>query len=37
MPISENVRVLEVIIDQRSRNGKYPSDHFPMIARIKLI
>lgn len=37
MPISENARVLEVIIDQRSRNGKYPSDHFPMIARIKLI
>lgn len=37
MPISENARVLEVIIDQRSRNGKYPSDHFPMIAKIKLI
>lgn len=37
MPISENAKVLEVIIDQRSRNGKYPSDHFPVIAKIKLI
>jgi len=37
MPISENARALEVIIDQRNRNGKYPSDHYPVIAKIKLI
>lgn len=37
MPISENARALEVIIDQRNRKGKYPSDHYPLIAKIKLI
>lgn len=36
IPISENSRALEVKIDRNNRNGKYPSDHFPVIAKIQL-
>jgi len=37
MPISENVKALEVNIDYTGKNGKYPSDHFPLTAVFKLI
>ena len=36
MPVSEGAIVLDVKIDHSNRNGKYPSDHFPVIATIKL-
>ena len=36
IPISENARALEVKIDRREVNGRYPSDHFPVIAKILL-
>lgn len=36
IPISENARALEVSIDQRQIDGRYPSDHFPVIAKILL-
>lgn len=34
--VGENTRVLEVNIDRRKVNGSYPSDHFPVIAKILL-
>ena len=37
IPLSENARALEVKIDTTGVNGKYPSDHFPVTAIIKLI
>ena len=36
IPLSENATALEVKTDISSLNGKYPSDHFPVIAKIKL-
>jgi endonuclease/exonuclease/phosphatase family metal-dependent hydrolase len=36
IPISESARALEVSIDRRRVNGRYPSDHFPVIAKIFL-
>jgi endonuclease/exonuclease/phosphatase family metal-dependent hydrolase len=36
IPISENLLALDVKIDQRKENGRYPSDHFPVIAKILL-
>ena len=36
IPISKNVQALEVDIDQTDVNGKYPSDHYPVIAKILL-
>jgi len=36
IPISENARALEASIDRRKVNGRYPSDHFPVIAKILL-
>ena len=36
IPISENSKALEVKIDRYNKNGKYPSDHFPVIAKIQL-
>lgn len=36
IPLSENAHALEVRTDKSSLNGKYPSDHFPVIAKIKL-
>ena len=32
--ISENSIVLDVMIDTRKVNGRHPSDHFPVIAKI---
>lgn len=37
IPICDNARVLEVKIDRWNINGRYPSDHFPVIAKILLI
>ena len=34
IPVCENTIPLEVKIDRRHYNGKYPSDHFPVIAKI---
>ena len=34
IPVCENTIPLEVTIDQRQYDGKYPSDHFPVIAKI---
>jgi len=36
IPLSENLKALEVNIDHRKVNGRYPSDHFPVIATILL-
>lgn len=37
IPVSENVLALDISIDRRhADNGRYPSDHFPVIARILL-
>ena len=36
IPISEDVQALDVEIDRRSVNGRYASDHFPVIAKIFL-
>lgn len=36
IPIGEHAKVLEATIDRRSINGRYPSDHFPVIATILL-
>lgn len=35
--VPENTEVLEAGIDQRSFNGRYPSDHFPVFAKIHLL
>jgi len=34
IPLCENTIPLEVKIDRRNYDGKYPSDHFPVIAKI---
>jgi endonuclease/exonuclease/phosphatase family metal-dependent hydrolase len=34
IPLSENLQALEVQIDRRSEKNRYPSDHFPVIAKI---
>ena len=36
IPLSENVRALHVTVDQRGVNGKFPSDHYPVIAKISI-
>jgi endonuclease/exonuclease/phosphatase family metal-dependent hydrolase len=36
IPICESARALDVQIDHRRINGRYPSDHFPVIAKIYL-
>ena len=36
IPICETARALEVKIDSRKVHGRYPSDHFPVIAKILL-
>jgi len=36
IPICETARALEVKIDRRKVDGRYPSDHFPVIAKILL-
>jgi endonuclease/exonuclease/phosphatase family metal-dependent hydrolase len=36
IPLSENVQALQVTVDQRGVNGKFPSDHYPVIAQILL-
>jgi endonuclease/exonuclease/phosphatase family metal-dependent hydrolase len=34
IPLSENLQALEVQIDRCSEKNRYPSDHFPVIAKI---
>jgi endonuclease/exonuclease/phosphatase family metal-dependent hydrolase len=34
--LSSNLHALDARIDARSRNGRYPSDHFPVVANIRL-
>lgn len=34
IPICDDARALEVEIDRRDINGRYPSDHFPVIATV---
>lgn len=36
IPISENAEALEVNIDRYAFDGRYPSDHFPVIAVVRL-
>ena len=36
IPISWDARALAVNIDRRGLNGRYPSDHFPVIATIRI-
>jgi endonuclease/exonuclease/phosphatase family metal-dependent hydrolase len=36
MPVCESAKVLDVKIDRYNVNGKYPSDHFPVVATILL-
>jgi endonuclease/exonuclease/phosphatase family metal-dependent hydrolase len=36
IPVCEDARPLDVKIDRRSLNGRYPSDHFPVVASILL-
>ncbi len=36
IPLCQDVLALDVKIDRRSRNGRYPSDHFPVVASILL-
>ncbi len=33
---SSNLHALDARIDARNRNGRYPSDHFPVVANIRL-
>jgi endonuclease/exonuclease/phosphatase family metal-dependent hydrolase len=37
IPICDDARALDVKIDRRNFNGRYPSDHFPVIAKILLL
>ena len=37
IPLSDGARALDVEIDRRRINGRYPSDHFPVIAKIHLV
>jgi len=34
--LSSNLQALDARIDARNRNGRYPSDHFPVVAKIRL-
>jgi endonuclease/exonuclease/phosphatase family metal-dependent hydrolase len=34
--VCKSAEVLDIITDRRQLNGKYPSDHFPVIATIRL-
>ena len=34
--LSSNLQALDARIDTHSRNGRYPSDHFPVVAKIRL-
>jgi endonuclease/exonuclease/phosphatase family metal-dependent hydrolase len=34
--LSSNLQALDVRIDARQRNGRYPSDHFPVVAKLLL-
>lgn len=34
--VEEGTKVLKADIDQRAINGRYPSDHYPVTARVKL-
>ncbi|MCI0499987.1 MAG: endonuclease/exonuclease/phosphatase family protein [Planctomycetales bacterium] len=37
IPLCESIRPIDVIIDRRcAENGRYPSDHFPIVASILL-
>ena len=36
IPVGEGARTLQARIDRRHVNGRYPSDHFPIIAEILL-
>jgi endonuclease/exonuclease/phosphatase family metal-dependent hydrolase len=36
IPVCEGAKVLDVQIDRRKVNGRYASDHFPIIAKIDL-
>lgn len=36
MPVCESAKVLDIKIDRYNVNGKYPSDHFPVVATISL-
>jgi endonuclease/exonuclease/phosphatase family metal-dependent hydrolase len=36
IPLSDSIQVLGVEIDHRCVNNRYPSDHFPVIAKILL-
>ncbi len=36
IPVSEGIRTLAVKTDTTNKNGKYPSDHFPVIAKFLL-
>jgi endonuclease/exonuclease/phosphatase family metal-dependent hydrolase len=33
--LSSNLQALDARIDVNSRNGRYPSDHFPVVANIR--
>ena len=36
IPVCQDSTALEIKIDRYNKNGKYPSDHFPVIARIQI-
>jgi endonuclease/exonuclease/phosphatase family metal-dependent hydrolase len=36
IPMSEHVQALDVRIDRNTLNGRYPSDHFPVTATIRI-
>lgn len=36
IPLSDDIQALEVMIDRRSVKDRYPSDHFPVIAKVLL-
>jgi endonuclease/exonuclease/phosphatase family metal-dependent hydrolase len=36
IPMSEHVQALDVRIDRKTLNGRYPSDHFPVTATIRI-
>ena len=34
--ISDSIEIIEAAVDTRSFDGRYPSDHFPVVATVKL-
>ena len=34
--IDQNIEIIEVVIDARKFRGRYPSDHFPVIAHLRI-